>query len=210
MIAVTRSGRPRRLLAREQARHVVQVAQLLDRQLLVEQDEPRLVAEELAHGDSCLAILRELGPVSGDRGVVVEPAARLRHRQRHRREAFGAGHDDDHRVFVPGCVALGRAVATPQIDDLFAAPVRRDSGADLAAFGEVALELGAHLFEAGGDQSSAVSRGFPASDDLAAGQRTAQERDGQHHDPQEENADVDALPNPYPRRGQICGDSGAI
>ena len=116
--------------------------------MLVEQDEPRLVPEQLAHGDRVLAVLRELGPVARDRRVVVEPAARVRDRQRHRREALGAGHDDDHRVLVPRRVAVGRAAAAPQIDDLLAAPVGRDGGADLAALGEVALELDAHFFEA--------------------------------------------------------------
>ena len=110
------------------------------------------MAEELAHGDGGLAVLRELGPVARDRRVVVEPAARVRHGQRHRGEALGGRHDDDHRVLVPRLVAVGRAAATPQIDDLLAAPVRSDRGADLAAFGEVALELGAHLLEARSDE----------------------------------------------------------
>ena len=84
VIRHARSRLPCRLLTREQARHVVEVAQLLERQLLVEQDQPRLVAEELAHSDRGFAVLRELGPVARDRCVVVEPAARVGHRQRHR------------------------------------------------------------------------------------------------------------------------------
>ena len=37
-----------------------------------------------------------------------------------------------------------------------------------------------------------------------------QEGRGQHHHPQQEHADVDALPYAYPRRGQIRRDAGRI
>ncbi len=50
---------------------------------------------------------------------------------------------------------------------------------------------------------------FPAEAILGLFHRGAQESDGQRHDPEQENADVDALPNPYPRCGQICRDPGA-
>src|SRR6185436_7785377 len=82
VVPVSGPGRPGRSLTREHARYVVEVAERLDRQLLVEQDEPRLVAEELAHGDGVLAVLGEFGPVARDRRVVVEPAARVRYGQR--------------------------------------------------------------------------------------------------------------------------------
>ena len=156
VVAVSRPRRPRRLLPREHTRDVVEVAQVLDVQRLVEPNQPRLVAEELAHGDRALAVLGELGPVLGDRRVVVEPAARVRDRERHRREALGGRDDDDHRVLVPRRVAVGCAAATPQVDDLLAAPIRGDGGADLAALGEVALELGAHLLEARSDPAAAM------------------------------------------------------
>src|SRR6185436_8757652 len=61
VVTVTRARRPRRLLAREYAREVVQIAQLLEGQRLVEQDEPRLVAKELAHRDTTLPVLRKFG-----------------------------------------------------------------------------------------------------------------------------------------------------
>ncbi|MGH6689967.1 MAG: hypothetical protein ACREF4_04710 [Gammaproteobacteria bacterium] len=52
----------------------------------------------------------------------------------------------------PGAESRHRAVQRVA-QRLLAAPVRGDGGADLAAFGEVALELGAHLFEAWSDLS---------------------------------------------------------
>ena len=135
---------------------------LRDTQLLVEQDESRFVAKQLAHGHAGLAVLCELGPVASDRCVVVEPATRVRQRKRHGSQALGAGHEDDQRVFVPRRVALGRAAATPQVDDFLAAPIRRDGSADLAALFEVTLELGAYLFEAWSDEPGDV--GFRAVD----------------------------------------------
>ena len=162
VIAVACTGRPRRFLAREHTRDGVEVVHLRDPQLLVEQDESRFVAKQLAHGHVGLAVLRKLGPVARDRGFVVEPAARVSQRKRHGREALGAGHEDDQRVFVPRRVALGRAAATPQVDDFLAAPIRCDGSADLAALLEVALELGAYLFEAWSDEPG--DAGFRAVD----------------------------------------------
>ena len=46
----------------------------LEAQRLVDPNQARFVTEELAHGDRALAILGELGPVFGDRRVVVDPA----------------------------------------------------------------------------------------------------------------------------------------
>jgi hypothetical protein len=45
-------------------------------------------------------------------------------------------------------IAGGCATATPQVDHLLSTPICSDCGADLAALGEVALELVAHLLEA--------------------------------------------------------------
>jgi hypothetical protein len=39
---------------------------------------------------------------------------------------------------------------------------------------------------------------------------SAQEHGGQHHDPEQKDADVDALPNSYPRCWQIRLDVGGI
>ena len=47
VIAVTRAGRPGRLLTGEHTRHPIEVAQVFDRDLLVEPHQPGLVAEEL-------------------------------------------------------------------------------------------------------------------------------------------------------------------
>lgn len=60
---------------------------------------------------------------------------------------------DHHRVLVPGRVARGGAVASPQVDHFLAAPVRRDRGADLSPLDEIALELGAHGVEPGRHKS---------------------------------------------------------
>ena len=87
-----------------------------------------------------LAALRELGPVARDRRVVVEPAARVRDRERHRGDAL-RGRDDERPSCPRSTVRLPRrAAAAPQIDHLLAAPVRDSGRADLATLGEVALE----------------------------------------------------------------------
>src|SRR5688500_2064151 len=57
------------------------------------------------------------------------------------RQDLRRGLEDDHHVFLPRRLAFGRAAPTPDIHDLFTAPVRSDGGAYLATFGEVALEL---------------------------------------------------------------------
>src|SRR5690606_32398211 len=105
VVAVARPWRPRRTLPRHHAGDVVEVAELLVGQLLVEQDEAGFVAEELAYGDGALAVLREVGPAAGDGRVVVEPPPRVGHGQRHRRKPLRRGVDDDHRVLLPGLVA---------------------------------------------------------------------------------------------------------
>jgi hypothetical protein len=132
---------------------VVEVTHPGDGQRLVEQDQPGLVPEELPYGDRFLAVLGELGPIVGDRSLVVDPAARVCHRQRHRRQALGDGHSDNHGVLVPRRVAFWPAAAAPQIDNLLAAPVNRYRGADFAALCEVALELDTNFFEAWRDLS---------------------------------------------------------
>ena len=75
-------------------------------------------------------------------------SVRSRRSERHRSEALGCGHDDNHRVRVPRIIAIRLAAPTPEIDDLLAMPVRRDRGAYLAALGKIALELGLNFFEA--------------------------------------------------------------
>ena len=156
VVPVPRSRLPRRLLPREHTGDRVEVTQVLEAQRLVDPNQPRFVTEELAHGDRALAVLGELGPVLGDRRVVVDPAARVRDGNRHRRQTLGRRVDDDHRVLVPRCVAGGRAAATPQVDHLLATPVRSDGGADLAALDEVAIELGTHLLEARSDPTAVI------------------------------------------------------
>jgi hypothetical protein len=91
----------------EHARHVVEVAEAVDRELLVQAHEPGLVGEQLADRDALLAVLRELGPVARDGRVVVEVASRVGDRDRHRGDALGGGMDDDHRVFFPRGIARG-------------------------------------------------------------------------------------------------------
>ena len=49
-------------------------------------------------------------------------------------------------------------MAAPQIYDLLTTPIGGDGSADLAAFDEVAVELGTHFFEARGNPRAWPSR----------------------------------------------------
>ena len=158
VVPVPRSRLPGRLLTRERKRHVVEVTHVLGAQRIVDPDQPRLVTEELAHSDGALAVLGELRPVLGDRCLVIDPAARVRDGDRHRRETLGGRVDDDQGVLVPRCVPAQRAAAIPQIDHLPATPIRGDGSADLAPLREVALELNTYLLEALSDPTAVVRR----------------------------------------------------
>jgi hypothetical protein len=68
---------------------------------LVEGIQACLMCQQLPHSDPRLAVLRELGPIGRDPLLVVEPPARMRDRQRHRRQTFRGRVDDDHRVAFP-------------------------------------------------------------------------------------------------------------
>jgi hypothetical protein len=56
-------------------RDLLRVGDVGERQWRFDRNEGRLVPQQLARGDCALACLRELRPVVGDLGVVVEQSA---------------------------------------------------------------------------------------------------------------------------------------
>jgi hypothetical protein len=115
---------------------------------LVQLEKPCLVCEELAHGDLPFALLRELRPVRGDPLFVVEPTSRVCDAERHRRQAFSGGVDDDHGVLLPRLARLLVSDTAPQVDDLLAAMKNAAGSPQLATPNKVLGERLAHSFEA--------------------------------------------------------------
>src|SRR5690606_2625941 len=81
----------------------------------------------------------------------VEPAARVRERERHGSQALGGRVDQDHGAFFPRLAGRLVARAAPQVDDLLAAVVGAAGAAQLAASEEVLDERIARRFETGLD-----------------------------------------------------------
>ena len=128
-----------------------QRAQLVDRQQLVEADEPGAMAEQPADGDGLLAGGGELGPVGGDGLVEVELAALDEQMGDGGDDALGRREHELQPVRVVGTGALGVGAARPQVDHPLAVVVHGDRRADLAVLVEVADEGVADAFEPGGD-----------------------------------------------------------
>ena len=120
VIGLTRPGLPRRLLTGEHDRQAIQIRDHAPIDGLIEGEQPRLVGEELAHGDLLFALLRELGPVRGDPLFVVEPAARVGDGEGHRGQALGGRVDEHHGVPLPRLARLLVPDTAPQVDDLLA------------------------------------------------------------------------------------------
>ena len=114
----------------------------------VDGEQSGLVCQELAHGDALLALLRELRPVRAHAFLVVEPSARVGDGERHRRQPFGRGMDDHHRVLLPGLSRVLVPDAAPEIDGHLAAVIGTARAAQLVAAREVVVEGVAHGLEA--------------------------------------------------------------
>src|SRR5579859_1553591 len=115
---------------------------------LVQLEKACLVCEELAHGDLPFALLRELRPVRRDPLFVVEPTSRVCDGERHRRQAFSGGVDDDHGVLLPRLARLLVSDTAPQINDLLAAMKGAAGSPQLATPNKALGERLAHSFEA--------------------------------------------------------------
>ena len=122
---------------------------------LAKADETGLVREQHPHGDRVLAVLGELGPVGRDGRVEVEVAARHEHVGAQRRRTFGARPNDTNRVVFPGAPGRGVGDATPQVDNRLTVDRDAHRRTDLAALGEVAVELVADGLESRGTQTVA-------------------------------------------------------
>jgi hypothetical protein len=107
---------PRRLLAREDDGEPIEIGDDAAIDRLVDRKQSGLVREELADGDAFLAVLAEFRPVGADALLVIEPAARMRNRKRHRRKAFRRRMDDDHGVALPWFAGVLVADTAPEID----------------------------------------------------------------------------------------------
>ena len=137
VIGLTRPRLPCRFLAGEHDGETIEVRDDVPIDGLIEGEQAGLVREELTDGDSLFAMLRELGPVPGDSFFVVEPAAGVRDREGHRREALRGGVDEHHGVPFPRLARLLVADAAPEIDHLLAANVGAAGATQLTASDKV-------------------------------------------------------------------------
>lgn len=153
VVPLRRARLPPRRRSGKGSAHLLPVVEVVRRHRLARRDQPRAVAEQPAHRDVRLALLCELRPVAGDRRVQVELAP-VDQKMRAQR-----GHPLGRRVHVHQRIALPRArarvvwflrVAAPQVDDEITVDRRGDGRPQLAALGEIALELLAYALESGG------------------------------------------------------------
>src|SRR5579864_2394061 len=151
VIRLPRSWLPRWFLARQHDREAIRVREEATINGLVQLEQPCLVCEELAHSDSPFVLLRELRPVRGHTLFIVEPTTRVCDGERHRREAFRGGVDDDHGVLLPRLARLLVSDTAPQVDDVLASVKGAARSADLASPNEVLSEHLAHGLEAEAD-----------------------------------------------------------
>src|SRR6516225_9954705 len=89
VIRLPGSRLPRWFLTREDDRKAVKVGDNGSVHALIERKQAGLMRQELADGDSLLAILRELRPVNTYAFFEVEPAARVGDGERHSGQTFG-------------------------------------------------------------------------------------------------------------------------
>jgi hypothetical protein len=140
---------PQRPLAGDRGSQPVEVREQVRVERFVDHGQAGFVREQLAHGDLPLAFLSELGPVARHALVVVEPAARVGERERHRCEPL-RGRVHEHKcVLAPRLVTAGVAHPAPEIHHRVPAHVCRAGRAELVALGEVTLELAANFLEPG-------------------------------------------------------------
>ena len=114
VVPVARPRPPVRRLAGDGVGQAVEVGEQIGVERLVDHGQARLVGEQLAHRDVVLAGLGELGPVGGHALVVVEPAARMGERQRHRRQSLRGGVDEHERVLAPTDRRCARRARRPR------------------------------------------------------------------------------------------------
>ena len=148
VIGLPRARLPGRFLASQHDRQPIEVGDQTPVRLLIEGKQTRLMRQQLADGDSLLALLGELRPVGGDAFLVVEPAPGMGERQRHRRQALGGRVDENHGVLFPRLA--GRLVphTAPQVNDLLAPVVHATGAAQFVAPGEILSERIAHGLKA--------------------------------------------------------------
>ena len=144
VIAVPVAGDPCRTLGRDRRSDAVRIAKRGEVERGVDGAQSGLVREHLAHGDALLALGGELGPVLGQRGVVVEQPPGVRKRHGDRRHPLGRREHVDEGVLLPRERGCGVAHASPEVDHEFTGNDHRACGADLAALVDVACERLGH------------------------------------------------------------------
>ena len=112
-------------------------------------DDARTVRHHHRDGDRFLARLGELRPVGGDRLVQVELATIGQQMHARARQPLGPGEHTRQSVLLPRSLTVSVVPAAPQVDHEFAVDPSRHRGTDVAALGEVALELLPHGVERG-------------------------------------------------------------
>src|SRR5690349_13101727 len=116
----------------------------------------------------------ELGPVARDGLVEIDPAARARQMYGGRCHAFADLEHGRERFASPGQIAGAIAGSAPKSYDGFAAVIHTDGGAEVAAPGDVPLELIPDAPETPGD--GAIDH--PPGRCAAARSSNAEERSG--------------------------------
>src|SRR6185436_10039982 len=151
MICLPRSGFPRGLLPCEDGRHSIEVRDNTAIDRLVNREQTCLVCQELAHGDSLFALLRELRPVLAHSFFIVKPAARVSDGKRHGGQALGSRVDDDHGVFFPRLTRPLVPNAAPQINNVFTAMKNATGAAQFTSPAEVFNKRLAHGLKTAAD-----------------------------------------------------------
>lgn len=145
VVPVTGAGPPERFLGRQRLGHEAPVVEGSRRQRLAQGRQACLVIERVADQHPVLAVLFERWPVGAHRGVHVKVPTGGEHVGAERGRTFGARPDIPDRVLLPRPAAGRIGRAAPQVDQSLTLHHHTDRRANLAPFGEAALELLAYL-----------------------------------------------------------------
>lgn len=115
--------------------------EVFDGNFFVEGAEATVVREELGEGDGGFAGFGEVGPEVGDGLVEREVGGVQRVKGGDGGGSFGGAPDGDEGVGGPGGLVGGVGDAVGEIEDLDAAMMDGDAGAEFVAFAEVAFEF---------------------------------------------------------------------
>ena len=145
VIAVGAARHPHRLLCGERGDDGVHGDDVVERQRRVDVRQPALVAQQLRDRDRLLALRRELRPVRGDGGVVVDLARLDELGHTGRGSTLRRREHELERVLVPRPAGRPVGYAGPDVDLAVAVDVQRERRAELPVVVEVGAERIGHL-----------------------------------------------------------------